>query len=384
MSRILLKGKIVGNPSASALLIDGDTILSADWHEDVPENTQILDFHDCHILPAFIDIHVHGGGGFDFLDGTDEAFRRVTDLHLHHGTALLCPTLTASSWEKTRRTLAQLEKMQDNPSFGGIHLEGPFLSPEMCGAQNRSCLAVPTDRYADELLEYAPLIRRITAAPEVPGMEKFARRVRDAGIALSIGHSNADAETVRRAIDWGFTQVTHLYCSTSQRFKRGSYVIGGIVETALTEDALTVELIGDGHHICRESFLMTVKCKGVGGVSVISDAMRGAGTDGGSGESYLGEKLPENRVILEDGVAKLPDRSSFAGSLAAGDTMAMALAGRYGLPLADVSRMMSEVPAKLLGLADRGRLADGLRADITILDAGYRTRALFCGGIRIV
>lgn len=157
-------------------------------------------------------------------------------------------------------------------------------------------------------------------------------------------------------------------------------MLGGAEEEALINDNLTVELIGDGHHVSRENFLVTMRCKGTGRVAVVSDAMRGAGEDGIS-ESWLGEKLPENRVIIEDGVAKLPDRSSFAGSLAVGDTMVRTLVKGYGISLPVVSEMMSLTPAKLLGISgSRGKLEEGYIADITVLDESLRTRSVYLSG----
>ncbi|MBQ8510319.1 MAG: amidohydrolase family protein [Clostridia bacterium] len=386
MKLTLLRGRIVRQDRVGdgALLLGDGVILDADFRGNTPEAAEVINVKESYILPAFTEIHAHGGGGHDFLDCTSEAFRGILDLHFAHGVTLLCPTLTACSWDKTMEFLTFCEDMKHHPCFGGVHLEGPFLSPEMSGAQNRACLLAPTDALADQLLEHKAIIRRITVAPELPGAEAFARKMSAAGIALSIGHSAADAETVRRAADWGFSQVTHLYCSTSQRFKRGSYIVGGIVEAALTEDSLTVELIGDGHHVCRESLLMTLCCKGAERVCIVSDAMRAAGCEDSLTESWLGERLPENRVIIEDGVAKLPDRSSFAGSLAAGDTMVAALCGRYRLPLVLISRMMSEVPARLLGLgASRGRIAPGCAADFVILDKQYHTTAVITAGEKV-
>ena len=201
------------------------------------------------------------------------------------------------------------------------------------------------------------------------------------GVSMSVGHSNADSPTMEKAAEWGFDRVTHLFSSTSRRAKQGSYVIGGIEESALIDERFSVELIGDGHHVSRESFLLTEKCKGKDGVVLVSDAMRAAGCDGLS-ESYLGEKLPENKVIIEEGVAKLPDRSSFAGSVAVGDTIMAALCGRYGLPVETVSHMMSAVPARLLGLNNRGKIEKGFDAELVLLDKSFKTVKVFSEALK--
>lgn len=384
MARTLFRGQIVRADQVEdgAILVENGKILCADYRGEVPESAEVVDFGKRYILPGFVELHAHGGGGDDFGDCDADAFSRICALHLSHGVTRICPTLTACAWERTLSFLRLCETVRTHPMFAGAHLEGPFLSPRMCGAQNAACLLRPAASYAAQLCNHRAVICRMTLAPELPEADAFAQQLQKAGIALSVGHSDADAETVRRAVALGYTQVTHLFCSTAARRKRGSYVVGGVVEAALTEDALTVELIGDGHHICRESFLLTLRCKGIDGVCVVSDAMRAAGQTGVN-ESFLGAKLPENRVIIEDGVAKLPDRSSFAGSVAVGDTMVAALCGRYGFPLWTVSAMMSRVPARLLYGANRyGELKDGFAADLIVLDADYRTHAVYLAGKR--
>lgn len=360
-----------------SVLIGGGKILETNFRGTLPESTETINAEGRYLLPSFIELHAHGGGGFDFADSTKEAFLGVMDTHLAHGVTLLCPTLVASEWSKTVKFLKFCEEFgKKHPMFGGVHLEGPFLSPLMCGAQNLSRIIPPSTEKTAELAELSSVISCVTAAPESEGCEHLARVMREKGVSMSVGHSNADSPTMEKAAEWGFDRVTHLFSSTSRRAKQGSYVIGGIEESALIDERFSVELIGDGHHVSRESFLLTEKCKGKDGVVLVSDAMRGAGCDGLS-ESYLGERLQENRVIIEDGVAKLPDRSSFAGSVAVGDTIMAALCGRYGLPVETVSHMMSAVPARLLGLNSRGKIEKGFDAELILLDKSFKTVKVF-------
>ena len=362
------------------LLLGDGRILSCDFRGDLPENTEIYDAKGGYVLPAFIELHAHGGGGHDFVDGTREAFQGALQAHLSHGVTLLCPTLVSCEWGKVQRFLGMMHDFS-SPFMGKAHLEGPFLSPQMCGAQNKGCIIPPSRRHIDELRNHASCI---TAAPEVDGVMDLARALFPLGVHFSIGHSEACADTVRKAADAGFSRITHLYSATSRRFKIGSYVIGAIEETALIDGRFTVELIGDGHHVCKESLLLTKACKGIDRICLVSDGMRAAGSKK-DGESYLGEIEPENRVILEDGVAKLPDHSSFAGSMAAGDMMVQALCGpRYQLPLPEIVHMMSAVPARILGLQKkRGQLQEGMDAEITVLDGHYRTQAVFSQGRKV-
>lgn len=378
MNKVLIKNARVVCPdeileNASLLVVDGRI---ADFGEvkETPDDTEIIDAHGTYLLPAFIELHAHGGGGYDFADMSKDAFDSVMKTHLLHGVSLLCPTLVACKWEKTMDFLRFCDEYEKgSPMFGGVHLEGPFLSPVMCGAQKPGSIIEPDGRKISELAEFSQLISCITAAPEISGTEQLAKALAPKGVAMSVGHSNADANEMKKAAEWGFSRVTHLFCSTSRRAKQGSFVIGGIEEQALIDDRFTVELIGDGHHISRESFLLTMKCKGRDRLAVVSDAMRAAGQSEVT-ESFLGELCPENRVLIEDGVAKLTDRSSFAGSVAVGDTMVQALCGKYGLPLCEVSYMMSAVPARLLGLSDTGMIKRGYKAELILLDHNFKTK----------
>ncbi len=381
-----MKKSVVGifaDGKKGSLLIEDGRISSVSRSE-IAESCEILDFGENYLLPAFIEVHAHGGGGFDFIDNTEESFDKILDTHLSHGVSTLCPTLCACDFEAALDFLNLCKRKKEHPAFAGVHLEGPFLSPEMCGAQNLSCLRDPSEEDIERLVPYADVISRITVAPELPGAKRLTEKMLSLGIKMSAGHSATDAEGFYKARKLGIDSVTHLYSSMKGRYKNGSYVLGGLIEGALADDDCYVELIGDGHHVSRENFILTVKCKGTDRVVIVSDAMRAAGQyspfSSKSADSYLGAVLPENRVIIEGGVAKLPDRTSFAGSIAVGDTMVKALVGGYGLPLESVSRMMSTAPARLLGLSDRGEFKAGLRADITVLDKSYRTAAVIRKG----
>ena len=384
MKRILIRGarapidnKLISNVS---VLIEDGKIIEVGSDIDA-QDAEIYDAEGKFLLPAFIDLHVHGGGGFDFADGTQEAFDGVMRAHLSHGVTLLSPTLVSDSFENTLKFLSMCKELgEDNPMFCGAHLEGPFLSPEMCGAQNLSHIIKPREEHIEALASYSDVISTITAAPEIEGVCELAKKLSELGVRMSIGHSNANIFDIEKALECGFSRVTHLYSATSRRSKIGSYVVGGIEECALTDDRFTVELIADGHHVCKESLLLTKKCKGEENIILVSDAMRAAGQDNLS-ESYLGKILPENRVIIEDGVAKLPDRSSFAGSIGIGDTMLAALVGRYGVPIETISYMMSASPAKVLGIK-RGEIKCGYDAELIILDENYKTVKIFSEAMR--
>ena len=203
-----------------------------------------------------------------------------------------------------------------------------------------------------------------------------------AGIGLSVAHSDAVAEDIYRAYDMGFDHITHFYCNTPTVRKIGQVRYAGVVEAAYMLDGMSVDLIGDGKHIPRELMRMVLKLKGADKVALITDAMRAAGTD--VTESYLGKERPEARVIIEDGVAKLPDRSFFAGSIATSEIAFRTAVGDFGIDVCDVSKMMSAVPARLCGVSGRkGELRRGYDADIVIVDKSLKVRNVWTNGNKI-
>lgn len=358
-------GNIMGEGRA-ALLIENGVIKEVGFTGHIPESAEVLDYGDSYVLPGFVDIHIHGGGGYDFVDMTEQSFDGIRNIHLENGTTTLCPTLTSCPIDKTFEFLEYYKNYKDKTSFAGVHLEGPFLSPEMSGAQNTDCLAKPTDELISRLLEYSDIISSVTVAPELENCKKLIKALVQKGVRVSAGHSNASADVLREAKNLGLDKITHMYCATPKRYKEGSFVIGGFEEAALTEDGLFLELIADGHHVCRECFEMAIRCKGIDNIIAVSDAMRASGQD--VTESFLGQIKPENCVIVEDGVAKLPDRSSFAGSVTNGEKMFEALCKKYGYSVADTSKMLSENPARYLGLENIGKIAEGYFADLVVID----------------
>lgn len=366
------------------LVIGRDKIQDILPETKAPQNTEIIDAGGGYILPGFVDIHLHGGAGYDFMDA--EHFSEIADIHAKHGTTAIVPT-TVSCNETELFQLFHIYRQAAGKSrtaeFLGLHLEGPFISREMKGAQNENCIRYPDSRLIDKLLdEGGDIINRCTAAPELPGMEAAAKKLTAHGIKLAAGHSNATCEQMIQAYDMGFTHITHLYCSATGVRKIGQKVHAGMIQAAFLLDGMTVELIGDGKHIPRELMQMTVKLKGADKTILVTDAMRATGT--GARESYLGAKHPDNRVIIEGGVAKLPDRSSFAGSIATADKMFQNAVINNGIPIEQVSRMMSLTPAKIAGAESRkGSLEQGKDADIVIMDQEMKIKTVFARGNRV-
>lgn len=383
-SRIVTPDGVVENKT---VFFEEKIVKIADSRADIAPGVEIIDANNGYLLPGFVDIHVHGGGSYDFLDEAPEAIDTVTGTHARHGTtSLLATTLTCPD-DILARGIEAIGNAIVSPSSGGseilgIHLEGPYFSAASKGAQAITEQKLPS---VDELENWRKLsknhIVRIDAAPELPEMDILASWADEHGILASIGHSSANAETAIEYLDKGFTHITHLYCSTTTEHKEGQVVHAGIVEAAYLCDGFTVELIGDGKHIPRETMLLCFKIKGADRTAVITDAMRAAGTDDES--SILGELKTGTPVIVEDGVAKLRDRSSFAGSVATMDTCFHTLL-RYGVPLVDAVKSCTLTPARIIGFDGRkGSVEPGKDADILIYDSNFNLEKVYVRGYEV-
>jgi len=361
------------------ILIKDGIIDNTDFTGELPADCKVIDACGNFASPGFIDIHVHGGGGYDFMDCTEEALKAISEVHLKNGTTTLLPTAVSSEFENVVNLIKVYKKsLSKCPNFYGIHLEGPFISKKQKGAHKEHLLHSPTDSEIEFLTSESKALKRITAAPELDGMEELAKRMVPLGIQMSLGHSDATSDEALRAFDWGFSHITHLYSATPSVRKINEVVKAGVIEAAYLDDRVSVELIADGRHAAIHALKLAVKIKGRDKVALVSDALRPAGTD--VTESYLGEKIEANRVIIEDGVAKLPDRLCFAGSIATGSLLLKRGVEHYGLSLTDTVYMLTASPASIMGFCDRGSLKKGLRADIAIFDKEFNIKNVIING----
>ena len=338
-----------------------------------------VDAKGAYAAPGFIDIHLHGGGGVEFMDATPERIRAGCAAHARHGTTTLLPTTLAASPELTLRMIRAVRQAQaatTECTIAGVHLEGPFLSPAQSGAQSPDALSLPTSGLWDRLLDEWPGgVRIMGAAPELPGAMALGETLRARGVVASIAHSDADYETCRRALACGFTDITHIYSGCSMVHRKNGYRFGGVVEAGLLEDAFTVQVIADGKHLPPELLRLIVKCKGADRISLITDALFAAGSDLPDGSVLRQANGME--TVLEDGVMKLPDRQAFAGSVATMDRLVRNMVHLAGVPLWDAVAMATATPARVIGLADRkGSLAPGFDADIVLMSCEYSPAAL--------
>ena len=377
--RLVLPDRIC---EGGSVLIEGGRIAAV--NEPAPQDAVIVDASGGYILPGFIDLHVHGGGGADFMDCDVEAIRTDARAHGQHGTTALCPTTMTCPDEMLEQMIhCYLEAVQ-TPTGGaqllGLHLEGPFFSTKNKGAQPVGEQRIPTREFLERILRLGVgHILRWDEAPELPNTDVFAQVMREQSVMASIAHTGAIADQANAAFDMGFSHITHFYSATTTGQKIDGIVYSGVNEATLLRDEITIELICDGRHIPKEHMLLAYRIKGPDKIALITDAMRAAGTD--VTHSILGAKEGGVPVVIKDDVAQLPDFSFYAGSVGTMDRALRVAHAQYGIPLVDVSRMLSLTPARLSRCDDRkGSLEVGKDADIVVMDERFRVRSVYvCG-----
>ena len=338
----------------------------------VPAGSHVIDAGGRFVAPGFIDMHTHGAGGADFMDGTVEAYLTAARMHARHGTTLLFPTTLTSTNEALSDSLSTYEKAmalsgKDGAAFGGMHLEGPYFAPEMAGAQDPRYLIDPKPEDYIGILDRTGHIARWSFAPERPGAPQFAAELKKRGIVSSIGHTNATFADCDAAFKAGCSLMTHFYSCMSTITRRNAYRYAGVIEYGYWQDGMDIEIIADGIHVPEDLLKLVVKIKGTGHIALVTDSMRAAGM--AEGPSILGGLEGGQEVIVEDGVAKLPDRSAFAGSVATADRLVRTMVREGGVSLEDAVKMMSFNPARIMGIdSHKGKLEAGYDADIVIFD----------------
>lgn len=335
-------------------------------------NHKVIDAEGLYLSPGFIDIHVHGGGGSDFMDNEIEAYINIAETHAKFGTTAMLPTTLTSEQDLLLETFdiyaKSLEKKTNGARFYGLHLEGPYFAMAQRGAQDPRYIRNPLPaEYEPILSSYKHLIARWSAAPELPGALEFGRRVSEEGILLALAHTDAIYEEILGAVESGYKLATHLYSGMSGMTRRNAYRYAGAIESCLLIDDIDVEIIADGVHLPEPFLKLICKIKAKNQIILITDAMRAAGTS--DTESILGSKTHGLPVVVEDNVAKLPDRKSFAGSVATADRLIRTMCTVAEIPLQDAIQMLTVNPATQLGLQNKiGSIAKGLQADIVLFN----------------
>lgn len=373
---LVLRGRLVlprGVLDDGVVVVDDGTIVWVGPSERLPRGWVLPSVSDATILPGLVDLHCHGGGGASFPDAADAAdAQRAVDEHRRHGTTSLVASLVTAAPQVLLAQTALLADLADAGEIVGIHLEGPFLSADRCGAQN------PADMLAGD----PELVRAIagaarghlatmTVAPEVSGAEAVLEALVDVGAVPSIGHTDASAEQVDDAVDRAFD----LLAATSNRRLTATHLFNGMRPlhhrdpgpiaaclAAAARGELVVELIADGTHLADGTVRSVFDLVGAGSIALVTDAMAAAGMP--DGEYRLGPMA----VRVADGVARIADET---GAIAGGVAHLLDIVRRVvaaGVPLEDAVLAAATVPADVLGRRDLGALAAGRRADLVVTD----------------
>ncbi|MBU3121996.1 N-acetylglucosamine-6-phosphate deacetylase [Sinomicrobium sp. 2019215] len=369
-----------------AVEVTGGKITAIYEGEAKVNNAIAIDAKGRYISPGFIDIHVHGGGGHDFMDGDAEGFLKIAELHARYGTTAMVPTTLTGSKDhliSILKVYEQARKINKNGAeFLGLHLEGPYFSMNQRGAQDPKYIRDPDPAEYREILQKSGQIVRWSAAPELKGAMEFGRCLRENNVLASIAHTDAIYEEVVEAVENGYSLSTHLYSGMSGVTRKNAFRYAGVIESSLLMDELDVEIIADGIHLPAPLLKLIYKVKGPHKTALITDAMRAAGSP--PGESILGHKQHGLKVIVEDGVAKLPDRSAFAGSVATADRLVRNMIEIADVPLPDAILMMTNTPARIMGIDQKkGSLTIGKDADIVIFDQNIEIQETIIRGKRV-
>lgn len=338
----------------------------------------VVDARGMYIVPGLVAMHVHGGGGSDFTEATPEAFRTAAKAHLAHGATTIFPTLSSSSFETLGQAVGVCQELMKEPdtTIMGLHIEGPYLNPKMAGELfANQTKAIDAAEYQALIEKANGCIKRWDISPELEGGHDFARYMRSKGVMVALTHTEAEYDEIKAAYEAGFTHAAHFYNAMPGFHKRREYKYEGTVESVYLMDGMSVEVIADGRHLPSTILRLVYKLKGVERTCLVSDALAYAACD---------NPQVDPKYVIEDGVCKLADHSSLAGSLATMDKLVQTMV-KAGVPFADAIRMASETPAKLIGVDDRkGTLQKGKDADILIFDRNLNLRAVWSMGVQVI
>jgi N-acetylglucosamine-6-phosphate deacetylase len=354
------------------VLVEGQRILDVGTQAQVPipEGAERIDAHGSIICPGLVDIHLHGGDGADCTDGTVDAVRTVARRHLRAGTTSLLATTASAPLSQIWQAFDCIRTVMQHrgPSEArvlGIHMEGPFLSLAQRGCQAPELLAMPTPAQREKLEGYVGDLTRLTIAPEREGAMEIISDLSKKGVLISGGHSDALYGQVCAAMNAGMKHITHMWSGMSTVRRIGPKRHSGMLEATLVEEGLTGEVITDGYHLPSSLIKMAYRMKGPEKLCIISDAMRASGM--GPGEYEVAGIM----ALVEEGggVAIVPDRTAFAGSISTLQQCLQHVIQVVGISVSETLQMATLTPAHIMGIEDKvGQLAAGCYADVLILD----------------
>lgn len=335
------------------------------------------------LASGYIDIHTHGGGGHDMMEGTKEALDAISEYHLNTGTTTYIPTTLTADIPTTLVAIENVKKY--NSSYArtyGTHLEGPFISMKAPGAHPPAYILEPNAENTKWVWENKDIITRITVAPDQKSSDWFTKECTKNNIQISLGHDASIDDEINTLTDNGASSVTHMYNCTSRCSRRTTpHKHLGLTEVGLTDDRLYNEVIADNRHVPNQLFKMIYKLKTADKICLVSDSLAIAGNKGG--EFYLGSGVSKQRIVIEEDVAIIKELNTYAGSVTPISKMVINLHNNLNIPLGECVKMGSLNPAKVMNMTDRGDIQVGMLADFNLLDNNGNIISTYLGGIQV-
>ena len=376
----ITNGKIISDneiKNGKNVYISDGTILEIS-DRDIKADS-IIDAGGLFVSSGFIDLHLHGAMNGDFADCDVDFVIKAANYHCKHGTTALFPTTLSASFEKTLEALLAIKTAVSSdsflPNFGGVHLEGPYFSKNQSGAQNPEFITPPIKKEYEKILDdYGDIIARWSFAPELKGAEEFALALNKNGVIGSFAHSDAKYSEIMPFYEKGVKLISHFYSCISTITREKGYRKLGLTEFGYLYDDVWVEAIADGCHIPKELFRLLYKIKGRDRICLVTDSMRCCGID---------DEIAETGGVpckILNGVACLMDESAFAGSVATADRLIRFCVKDVGIDVCDAVKMMTENPAQVMGLKNKGKIAAGYDADIVLFDQEINVKKVIVKG----
>jgi N-acetylglucosamine-6-phosphate deacetylase len=337
-------------------------------------NEETIDGEGCYLSPGFIDVHIHGAGGFDTMDGTVESINSISKVIAAYGTTSFLPTTMTCALEDIKKAIeaaaACMKEGTEGAQVVGVHLEGPYISPQMIGAQNPNYVEKPSmDSFNYIVGDHISSIKSITLAPEVEGAKELIEYIKGLGIVVSIGHSKATYNEAVEGIKWGIGHSTHLYNAMTPFSHREPGIVGAVFDTGIT-----TETISDGIHITYPALRIAYKQKGFDKVLLVTDAMMACGMP--EGKYSLGGQ----EVFVKEGAARLKE-GNLAGSILTLDKAISNVYKNNNYALYEVVKMATYNGAKHCGIADRkGLIKEGYDADLVLFDEDINIKKVIING----
>ena len=332
---------------------------------------------------GYIDLHTHGGGGHDMMEGTALAIEEISKYHLSTGTTTYIPTTLTADIPTTLAAIDNVRNYKSNYArIYGTHLEGPFISMKAPGAHPPAYILEPNKENTKWVFDNKDIISRITVAPDQNQSDWFTKECTKNNIQISLGHDASIDDEINALTDNGASSVTHMYNCTSRCSRRTTpHKHLGLTEVGLTDNRLYNEVIADNRHVPNPLFKMIYKLKGADKICLVSDSLAIAGNHGG--EFFLGSGVSKQRIQIEDGVAIIKELNTYAGSVTPISKMVANLCQNLNIPLEECVQMAALNQAKLMNMTDRGDIKIGMLADFNLIDEKGNLLKTYLGGVQV-